>query len=63
MKNITITVDDELYRYPRICAAQRDTTLTELIRSFLSNLGDAPERRARAILERLDAYTDPEITH
>jgi hypothetical protein len=35
MKNITVTVDDDLYRHARICAAYHDTTLTALVRDFL----------------------------
>ena len=35
MKNITVTVDDELYRQARIAAAERGVTLTALVRQFL----------------------------
>ena len=40
MKNITITVDLRLYRRARIYAAERDTTVTALIRDFLTTLTD-----------------------
>jgi hypothetical protein len=59
MKNITITVNDDLYRHARIYAAQRDTTVTELIRDFLLNLKTGPENatecRAQTIRDRLTA--------
>jgi hypothetical protein len=40
MKNITITVDPHLFRRARIYAAERDTTVTALIRDFLTTLTD-----------------------
>jgi hypothetical protein len=49
MKNITVTVDDELYRHARICAAYRNTTLTELVRSFLFELEIEPGRHAQTL--------------
>ena len=36
MKNISITVNGDLYRHARICAAQRDTSVTALIHFFKS---------------------------
>ena len=47
MKNITITVHEDLYRHARLCAAHRNITVTELIRSFLTGLETVPGRRAR----------------
>ncbi len=38
MKNITITVDPRLYRRARVYAAERDTTLTALVREILTTL-------------------------
>jgi hypothetical protein len=35
MPNITITVDDRLYRAARIHAVNRKTTVTEMVREFL----------------------------
>lgn len=43
MKNITVAVHEDLFRNARICAAQRGTTVTELIRNFLSTLRTSPE--------------------
>jgi hypothetical protein len=50
MKNITVSVDDETYREARIKAAQMDTSVSELVRTYLKSLssGDAEfERLAR----------------
>ncbi len=38
MKNITVTVDDETYRRARIKAAERDTSVSALVRRFLADL-------------------------
>lgn len=42
MKNITITVNEDLYRHARLCAAHRNITVTALIRSFLMDLETVP---------------------
>jgi len=36
MKNITVSLDDELYRKSRVAAAESDTTVTALVREFLT---------------------------
>lgn len=38
MKNITVSVDDETYRRARVAAAQRDTSVSSLVKKFLSEL-------------------------
>jgi hypothetical protein len=38
MKNITVTVSDELYRHARMWAARENTTVTNLVRQFLESL-------------------------
>lgn len=35
MKNITVTVDDEVYRRARIAAAERGTSVSAAVRRFL----------------------------
>lgn len=35
MKNITISLDDDLYRRARILAAEEDTTVTAMLRAYL----------------------------
>ena len=59
MKNITVSVEDELYRKARIVAAQRDTSLSGLVRKHLKELvqqGEGgPEQQKR---DRLAAVFD-----
>jgi hypothetical protein len=44
MKNITVSVDDETYRRARIKAAERDTSVSRLVRQFLIELSrEVPE--------------------
>lgn len=38
MKNITVSLDDETYRRARIIAAQRDTSVSALVKRFLADL-------------------------
>ena len=49
MKNITISVPDDVYRHARIKAAERDTSVSALVRDFLISLGNGSdfERRKR----------------
>lgn len=50
MKNITVTLPDEVIRRVRIKAAERDTSVTALVREFLMSLGNEEsdfERRKR----------------
>ena len=50
MKNITVSLDDELYRKSRVAAAEADTSVTGLVREFLLHFtgskpnGDSSER-------------------
>jgi hypothetical protein len=55
--NVTLSLDDELVREARKIAAERDTTLTAMIREYLErlaeeNLAGGRKRRERAALER-----------
>jgi len=38
MKNITVTVRDDVYRRARVRAAERDTSVSALVREFLEGL-------------------------
>ena len=46
MKNITVSVDDDTYRRARVVAAQRDTSVSALVREFLNGLPTDTERPA-----------------
>ncbi len=46
MKNITISVDDEVYRRARVKAAEQDTSVSALVRSYLISIaGNSPTPR------------------
>jgi len=50
MKNITVSVPDDVHRRARIKAAERDTSVSALVREFLIGLGEEEsefERRRR----------------
>ena len=51
MKNITVSLDDQTYRQARIVAAERGTSVSALVKQFLTGLakgGDESERLKRA---------------
>ena len=50
MKNITVSLPDEVYRLARIKAAERDSSVSALVRGYLASLGEEEpefERRKR----------------
>jgi plasmid stability protein len=50
VRNVTVSLDDEVYRRARIKAAERDTSLSAMVRDFLVSLGEKEtdfERRKR----------------
>ena len=61
MKNITVSLPDDAYRRARIKAAERDTTVSALVREFLLKLGEDEsdyERRRRLQTEVLASLKD-----
>lgn len=52
MKNITLSVDDDVLRAVRLYAAERSSSVNGLVREFLTNLA-AHEHRAKHARERL----------
>ncbi len=60
MKNITVSVDDEVYRQARIKAAERDTSVSALVRQFLVEL--AAEGGEFERLERLEQALREQVT-
>lgn len=61
MKNITVTVDDDLYRRARVRAAEQGTNVSAVVRNalqrFTAEPDDAEKKRARlhALYEAVDA--------
>ena len=56
VKNITIALDDETYRRARIIAAQRDASVSGLVKKYLTSLsadGAAPPRNLKEEQESL----------
>lgn len=62
MKNITVSLDDETYRRARMIAAQRDTSVSALVKRFLLELGSGAteterlKREGRALRGRITAF-------
>ena len=47
MKNITVSVPDEVYRNARVAAAQRDTSVSAMVVAFLEQLSGRMDEFAR----------------
>ncbi len=59
MKNITVSVDDELYHSARVEAALRRKSLSALVRDFLAGLPrDQQAKKNDPELDRLFALSD-----
>ena len=61
MKNITVSLDDETYRRARVIAAERDTSVSALVKRFLVELtaGETEFERLRREEEVLrESVTD-----
>ena len=62
MRNITVAVDDETYKRARIAAAERDTSVSALVKGYLLQLAshetDAErlKRQEREIRSRIAAF-------
>jgi len=62
MKNVTVSLDDETYRRARMIAAQRDTSVSALVKRFLLELASGEteserlKRDERALRERITAF-------
>ena len=62
MKNITVTVDEETYRRARIKAAERDTSVSALVKRFLTEFAagesdtERLKREERVLRERIGSF-------
>ena len=59
MKNITVSVPDQVYRDARVAAAQRDTSVSALVVAYLQRLAGWTEEFGR--LEALQREVQAEI--
>jgi plasmid stability protein len=61
MKNVTVSLDDETYRKARMRAAELDTSVSALVRRYLTELGASEteferlKRRERELRARVPA--------
>jgi plasmid stability protein len=61
VKNVTLSVPDEVYRAARIRAAERSTSVSALVAEYLRSLADSPAEFSR--LETLQRQVQNEIEH
>ena len=59
MKNITVSLDDETYRRARMIAAERDTSVSALVKKFLVELASGETEFER--LKRQEAELRKQI--
>ncbi len=63
MKNITVSIDDETYRRARMKAAEQDTSVSALVRRFLTELTavesdiERLKREERELRARINSFT------
>ena len=66
MKNIKVSLDHETYRRARVIAAERDTSVSALVKQFLVELakGESEAERLkseeRALRKRITAFREPD---
>lgn len=60
MKNLTVSVPDEVYRNARVAAAQRDTSVSALVVAYLEQMSGRMDEFAR--LEAVQRQVQDEIT-
>jgi hypothetical protein len=62
VKNITVSLDDVTYRRARMLAAERDTSISALVKDYLVKLGSGESederliREERALREQIRAF-------
>jgi hypothetical protein len=62
VKNITVTLDDETYRRARVKAAEMDTSVSALVKQFLSEFAagesefERLKRKEQALRDRIATF-------
>ncbi|MBW8785365.1 MAG: hypothetical protein JF593_12140 [Novosphingobium sp.] len=59
MKNVTIALDDETYRKARIRAAELGTSLSALVKQYLTTLGEGEASASAGVREMPMTYQTP----
>ncbi len=63
MRNITVSVDDDTYRRARITAAERDTSVSALVRAYFEQIASQEteierlKRQEREIRTQISEFT------
>jgi hypothetical protein len=63
MRNITVAVDDETYKRARVAAAERDTSVSALVKAYLEQLAsheteiERLKRQEREIRSQIAAFS------
>jgi hypothetical protein len=66
MKNITVTVDDDTYRKARMKAAAMDTSVSALVKKFLTEIGTSEteferlKRQEREVMADIQTFSASE---
>ena len=55
MPNITLSVDEEIIKKVRKIAIEKDTTLTQMVRDFLTSVAERSAAGRKKAARRLDA--------
>lgn len=53
MKNITVSVDDELYRKARVRAAEEGTTVSAVFRGFITHYASGEQPTVGEVIEAI----------
>ncbi|MGA8772356.1 MAG: DUF6364 family protein [Rhodomicrobium sp.] len=67
MKNITVTLDDETYRKARVRAAELDTSVSAIVRKYLTQFAEGESRFERlkkqeeALLAKIEKFTAEDL--
>ena len=62
MRNITVSIDDETYKRARVAAAERDTSVSALVKAYLGQLASQEteierlKRQEREIRSSITAF-------
>jgi hypothetical protein len=60
MKNLTISLDEESYRAARLAAAERDTSISSLVRDYFRALRPGTQdENVRRLFEAMDQVKSP----
>jgi hypothetical protein len=63
MRNITVSVDDDTYKRARVAAAERDTSISALVKAYLEQLAshetevERLKRQEREIRSRIESFS------